>query len=365
MKTIATIVLLIVAAHLAATCPPNSPIKTDYLFVLFDAGETNMQKPVFEKWTKENKDFLILAMGTAATLVKTGEFENRVITLSDLEVSDQIDNTTERTQALSKHALSQLSRIKPKTVLVGVASEAQYQCLQLFSDSITIAVIDNFDYDPTSTIFETVNKVQEAAQHVFCPSQNIADLFSKGDSVQTRSYHVVGKPSLDSFSEDISNAKENLSTIYSKAFGSQFIPDKPIITIFNGYGEAYDKVLYTAFQALTKELQLAGFYVYMQNHPKICPQQIKTTEALAMSDFVIVYNSSVGLEAAIAGKKTVFFIPEEAPFSHLATTLLPTARNSKELLNHLKNKNNPPNIRKLLNIPPNSTLLFSLLAGRG
>ncbi len=72
------------------------------------------------------------------------------------------------------------------------------------------------------------------------------------------------------------------------------------------------------------------------------PQVVKTPEALAISDFVIGFNSSVVLDAALVGNRSVFLIPndEATKFNHFAIDegLVPKVSDYDGLTTFLRSK---------------------------
>lgn len=335
-------------------------IHTPLLCVLHDAGETALL-PVLKNLESEGKDFRVLVMATAETLVKLGIFTNKRLVLADFGIQTCIDTTTPRTTTLSDEDLLKFGRIIPQIVLVGTSARIQQQILEQFPCAETVAFVDNFDYDPSFASFDTVEKVQAAANHVLCPSQNVVDLFT-GRAQQTDSrpiYHVVGKPSLEILEKEIAsvNKAHVLETL-----GLQ--PSKPVAAFIGGYGPGYD-VVNPLFDACAERLQKEGIQVILQPHPKIAPQKVKITEVLAVSDYIVGYNSSVIFDSAVIGKNAVFFIPKEKgiQFNHFAIRngLIAEVGNCEELCRYIGSGCRPKNISQIVQIPKNSIEIISNL----
>lgn len=328
------------------------------LCVLYDAGETTALLPVLKKWESENRDFRVLVMATAEKQVKSDMFIGKRLTLNSLGIKETVDDKTARTTSLGLEALKSLNSLKPRVVLVGTASRIQEQVLEKFSsESTTIAFVDNFNYDPSHESFATVAKVQKAAQHVLCPSQNVIDLFTKDNPIEfTQRYKIVGKPSLELWEKEISEVdrKQILQEL-------GLHEGKPIVTFIGGYGEEYNKVVNSLFAECREKLQENGYQVILQPHPKVAQPKVKTTEALAVSDYVVGYNSSVILDAAIIGKNALYIIPKEVPYHHFAIDkgLISEVSNVDELLAYIRQGKRPSNVRQALNIPANSTEIVS------
>lgn len=344
--------------YAAYQTPPK--ISTERLCVLYDAGETAGLLPVLKKWEREGKDFRVLVMGTAATLIKSDMFLGKRLELQDLGIQEKIDVQTARTQGLSSQSLAKLKEINPKLVLVGTASRIQQQALELFPKSSTVAFVDNFNYDPNFESYATVEKVQAAAKHVLCPSKNLIDLFSKeksGTPTRLSRFHVVGKPTLESWEKEIGAVDQ--AQVMNKL---SLTPQKKTVTFIGGYGAGYE-VMNPLFSECAERLKKEGYQVIVQPHPKVEAQTIKTTEALAVSDYVVGYNTSVILDAALVGKNAFHFISEKTPFQHFAINqgLIGRVSTIEELLQYLREEKKPADVRKALDIPANSTDMISSL----
>jgi hypothetical protein len=337
-----------------STKPMNELIvSTALLCVFHDAGETALL-PVLQRWESEGKDFRVLVMGTAETVIPSEAFKDKRLTLKDFKINIIVDKTSPRTLELAAEELQRLKSIEPKIVLAGVASRIQQQVLELFSSSKTVAFVDNFDYDVSQVSFATVEKVHSAARYVLYPSKHVADLFNSrnSDALSKHNYYVCGKPTLELWEKEIAavDRKQILQTL-------GFVEDKPILTLIGGYGAGYD-VMNPLFEKLKANLSSRGFQVFYQPHPKVGTQKIKTTEALAVSDYIVGYNSSVIFDAAVIGKRAIFLIPknEKTKFTHFAIEkgLIPKVENDEQLLEYMQKETTPINIREFLEMPNNS-----------
>lgn len=330
------------------------------LCVLFDAGETGNLLPVLKKLEINGKDFRVLVMGTAETIVKPGMFGNKRITLEDLEIN-KVDTTTPRTYSLSTEMMKKFQKMNPAVVLVGTASRIQQDVLQQFSSAVTVAFVDNISYDPQQESFETVKKVQEVAKHVLCPSKNTVSLFlnSQKRMELLPTYHVVGKPSLEAWEKEI-HAVEPAAVLQTLHFTS----DKPIVTFIGGYGPGYE-VIDPLFQQCVEDLNKQGIQAILQPHPKVGSSKVKTTEVLRVSSLVVGYNSSVIPDAAILGIPSLFFIPNDSrtSFKHEAIEKRRISKVSscEELVAHIRKKHKIPNLREEMGIPSNSTEVITQL----
>lgn len=91
----------------------------------------------------------------------------------------------------------------------------------------------------------------------------------------------------------------------------------PVVTFVGGYGQGYETTN-PFFDETVAFLRENGDQVLIQPHPKVAPQLVKTTEALAVSEYVIAFNSSVIYDAAVVGKKGIYFYPDRLTIDHFA-----------------------------------------------
>lgn len=335
-------------------CQAKDGLKTDCLCVLYDAGETNSLLFVLQEWEREGRNFRVLVMGTAEKLVPPGMFGTKRLTLQDFGIEKIIDSQTARKVALPNESIELLDKIVPTTVLSGTASKIQEQILTFFRDSSsTFAFLDNFNYDTNSQFYKTVVKAQAAAKVVLCPSDEVLKTFFQDTKNESRipKYVVVGKPTLDSWEKEISLVKKDevLRKLNLKHNGG------PVVTFVGGYGEGYD-VINPLFDECAEKLRAKGYQVIMQPHPKIAPQVVKITEALAVSDYVVGFNSSVIFEAALVGKNAVFMIPKRTSYQHFALKngYMASVSSYDELLSYIRDRKAPQNIRHSMAIPRDS-----------
>jgi len=345
---------LFTLGHLSASSPTQ---KIDCLCVLYDAGETAALTPVLQKWEREGRDFRVLVMGTAMTLVKPEMFPGRRLVLSDLGVEEQVDAGTARTTELSLASLKRITQLQPRSVLTGTASFIQAQLLETYSEARTCAFIDNFYYAPGSIVYGTMEKVQAAAKEVLCPSQQIISELQSHTSPSTH-YHVVGKPTLEIWKREIAQVDRN------QAIAKSGLPDQggPIVLFIGGYGNEYDVVnpLYDQYAA---QLRACGYRVILQPHPKVAPAPLKMVEALALADYVVGFNSSVILDSALIGKNALYLVPSNLSYSHFAISqgLISKVSDFGQLISYIESRKEPTEVRIELSLPDNSIDLISNL----
>lgn len=380
-------------------------IKTDHLFVLFDAGETTALLPVMQKMEQLGKDFRVLVMATAETRISPDMFKAKRLTLADLGVTETIDANTPRTTKLKPESLQKIaSKIDAKSVIVGTAARIQRQIFKkAFPHAVSYACPDNFNYDPNHESYLTVRKVAAAAKVVLCPDGDIATLLQNDPYVASKAhkyksqYAVVGKASLDTWKEYIKQvlSPEGMTSLFEEkkkkiaelkgndpAFKKLQIEieqlehldseireltkeRKRVVTLIGGYGPGYD-VVDPLFQTLVDQLKTyPNCKVFYQLHPKVLGDRtpyITTEQALALSSLtqgvVVGYNSSVPFEAALIGIDACYMAPDKAPqFNHKAVTkgMVASVKTETELFAYIKKNAQPGNLREQLKVPPNTT----------
>lgn len=152
-----------------------TPIDTDLLFVLQDAGETNAVLPVIDELEKEGVDYVILAGGVAESMCLS--HGKKIISYSQLGFSREVGRTWTRGELFTQSELENIEReIHPKAVCTGVAFQFQGQILKRFREKKveTIAYWDNFNPEGSDLYFQTARHVQQFAERLFVPSSNFS-----------------------------------------------------------------------------------------------------------------------------------------------------------------------------------------------
>lgn len=351
----------------ASEMPPSPEWQTSYLFVLYDAGETNALMPVMQKLENQGIDFKVLVMSTAETLVKPEMFKAHRLILNDFDVNEKVDAFIwQREDKLERESIKRIcSKITAQSIIVGTVSRVQRQILKNFKGS-KIAFCDQFDYDKLQTSFRTVDKTQKVAQIVLCPSKNLVNFFLSDVPPEDRSeiankYKISGKPTLENWAKEIEAVDQGavLEMLgFEKTKGQ-------VITFVGGYGSGYE-VMNPCFEEAATMLQSEGYQVLIQPHPKVAPQRVKTSEALAISDYVVGFNSSVIFDAAVIGKNSIYFYPDSVQFNHFAIREghLPRVKSCSELIQAIIAFQGLPvlNLSEIEQIPLDSTdRIFKIL----
>ncbi len=353
--------LLFFSLHLFAKQTP------DLLFVLQDAGETNALLPVIEQCAVFRENFIVLTGGTASEIMgqKLG-LKEKWITFDQLGVKEEIDKTWQRDQKISADSLDRIKdELSPKRVITGVAFELQGQLLELFKSKETFAYWDNINFEGSDPYFQTAKKVAKVCHTLLVPSRSFTQSYPHA--------HVVGKPSLELW-------KDQLKGIQTRIVAAKlpFAIKSPIIVFVGGYGREYDEAL-RLFLDYAKDLK--GYTILLNPHPKLegkveCEElkksnlphihlleknwNISTMEAIALADRVICHQSSVGVEAAAAGKDVIYLIPSHQTYTNLLIEMGSGSKVSsfEELQESLQKKNPKKDPFETLRIPQDSVNLI-------
>jgi len=332
----------------------------EVLFVLQDAGETQALLPVIDLLEKTHQDYVILAGGVAEEQLAN---HRHVIHFSDLGANEKIDKTWKRDQKISPESLKHItSAIKAKKVVSGVAFELHRQILEAFKDqgSETFAYWDNINPTGTDPYFHTAQKVAQVAQTLLVPSENFKTYFPHAK--------CVGQPSFERW-------EENLSLINKPKL--PFLHSGKTIVWVGGYGKEYEEA-FVLFLEAAKEMN--DYNVLISFHPKMggvferekikddhihLLTEISTMEAIALADTVICHQSTVGVQAAFAGKPVFYLIPPSQTYTNpvIEKKLAPRLQSAQALIQALEN---PHSVSKdffeEMQIPRHSTeLIFNEL----
>jgi hypothetical protein len=298
----------------------------DTVFILQDAGETNALLPVIEKYAQNNENFLILTGGQATeTLSQKINLKNKTLSFDQLAISEQIDKTWGRDEKISKKSLKKITdEIEAKKVISGVAFQLQGQLLEAFKahKSQTFAYWDNINYEGTDPYFQTAQKVAKIPDNLLVPSKVFKNVYPQAE--------VVGQPSYELWKQQLSGIQP--STVAAKV---PFRIKSPIIIFLGGTGSEYNEA-FKDFLSYAEDLK--GYTILIAAHPKLEGQvekkelekhlfphihviekswNISSMEAIAIADYVICHKSTTGINAAVAGREVIYFIPSNQTYTNL------------------------------------------------
>ncbi len=297
-------------------------------FYLQDAGETYGLLPVMERLADDGVSFGVVTAGVASSIISQADLPiKEVYTLSDFGLTD-VGRDWPRSRKMKKKEISMLfDKIDAGIFITGVAFELQGQLLEECKKRKiqNVAFWDNFSASGENEYFKIAHLVKEKADLLFVPSQVVAnDLFSS--QVPTV---VVGHPSLERwrFSLDLYKDKPLLK---GKERSHQ------MITYIGSYGKKYEEAFHF-FLDILHESDFQGV-VMVQPHPKTdgsferrsiegwekdhidlqIMNEVSTFALVSLSDLVVCYNSSVGIQALAAGKRVVYLLPPDDNYTNAA-----------------------------------------------
>lgn len=293
----------------------NANIKTDVLFYVQDAGETNALLPLMHKLAKEGTDFKVLAAGVAEeVLLKQKLPENTVLHFSDWDAIEKVDKAWEREKRFPSAEVEKISQsIQPKIFISGVAFELQGQFLEAFKqrDIRTFAYWDNFSDTGGNAYFSNAHKVGRIAGALLLPSEQL----SKAASFQNSEKIVVGQPTLDLW--------RNLAPNLALKKSLQLSDEKKTLAYVGGYGQEYEEAFKLFIHGLQKG-DFKDFQILILPHPKTDGSFERelakdvgrvitgtpTQEIVAISDILICHQSTVGMQALAIPKPVLFLMPK-------------------------------------------------------
>jgi hypothetical protein len=303
-------------------------------FVAFDMADFNAFAEVIN--TFENSTFLV--MGTARQ--KANEMKLKVKTLEDFDIKELVDSSWPREQGLKEEDIQKIaSQIQVNLVVIGVASKIQQQIGEAYKkqDIHVAAFWDNFNLNPNTPYGKTAIKVQAIADQVFVPSSAVAKAL---DSNTIQRCTVVESPAFVKFKREVEKQISNQKLLLEQY---NLDPQKVICSYFGSadipqYPEKALPLFINCLQQLSVESCSTQWIV--MPHPKvkanefepkqltslknidkllIAPEQMTNEKAIALSDVVVCYNSSLGdfSHYLNLGKTVVFIVPPHDPYENL------------------------------------------------
>ncbi|MES2273873.1 MAG: CDP-glycerol glycerophosphotransferase family protein [Chlamydiota bacterium] len=300
---------------------------TDVLFYLQDAGETLALLPVIQKLEQKGIDYHILSAGVAREIVlKAGIPAAKISTFQDFGIMTIVDRNWGRSERLSDEEMFRFKEeIEAKEVITGVAFAVQGQVLDVFSSKglPAFAYWDNFNAEGENPYFKTAHEVETHASILLLPSHALKATF------MDRKTEVVGQPTLEEWASqmeaiDRSQIREKL----------EIELDQKVALFVGGYGDEYEDAFRLFLQGVDS-LQNPSLLFLIQPHPKtggkfeqeliakenaqirLLKGELTTVEAVALSDLVIVHQSTVAFQALAAKKPVLHILPPTQKYESL------------------------------------------------
>lgn len=250
---------------------PPSIEQVPVVGIYYDMGETNALKGVFKKLEKDNIDFRVIVMGTAAEKAESlGYPKEKILYLNrdfkDITTIIDAKNTNREKELSKKEVVSvakKIAQLKPEAIVLGVVSKAQWQLAEAIAAKAGIAPGKKFAYydNPNLLIKDnpckvTLERFAKGDYHILVPSLSIAKSL-------TEPKKVVEHPGLDEFVTKVANVDRD--QVQKKM---EIPKDVSVITYIGGYGNGYEKS-FRKFAASIKNVQKTQpLYVIVQIHPK-------------------------------------------------------------------------------------------------
>lgn len=348
-----------------AFCSTVLGIPCDTLYILQDAGETTALLGVIQKAEKNHDSYAILSGGTSATfLQRHPELISKVTFFDSLKVEEKIDRDWNRGNLLSQKSVDLiLDQFQPCKVVSGVAFEFHGQLLKAFEvqGAHTYAFWDNINSDGSDPYFKTAQKVASCAQTLLAPSYSFLKTYPNAQ--------IVGQPTLESVPHRLP-VRPRLASNLPAPFQHH-----PLLIWIGGYGDAYNEALSQFLQGAD---QLANMHILLTYHPKYNGKiekemlekypnphitlmdpawRLDSMEAIALSDVVICHQSTMGLQAALGGKRVIYFTPLQQTYMNLLiqNQVAVQVSSIEELKNRLDQPQEiPSNVLEILQIPNGS-----------
>ena len=220
------------------------PVQTDYAIYLFDNGEKNMVASMLRYAEESDRDrldrldFQIVFAGVSVDAIAEEPFchyPDKLLTYTQLGVTESIDRHWKRSQRVSEVSLDALCSIQVrKRALVSVSCGLFGQVVEryLAKDVDVLVLRDNPNPAGETDYFVVADQVQRLARHVLVPSEAAAT----ADSLLQAKTTIIGHAPTE---EWVSVA----TTIDRKAvldrLGLQ--EDRPIVVYAGVYGDSYPK----------------------------------------------------------------------------------------------------------------------------
>jgi hypothetical protein len=304
--------------------------KVDFLFVLYDRGETNGLKPVAARLEEAKYTVKMVCLGQASEIFK--DDPRRIpLELWDSRLVPATLKTWKRDHQLSPDIVSKIQEdVQPQVVVTGMASAAQAQMLNwgVSQRAKTIAFYDNFDPVTGKEYVQEFLKVVGSITTYLVPSSDVADSFKSLPERQAAALEVVGQPALEDWDKvfaetDTQALRDQLS-----------LPtDKQVVLFVGGYDDSYPPYLKMFIQGMKERPDLQGYITYHPSAPSkgqmereaaqgvknvrvIEPaDKISTAQLSTIVNVLACHKSTVGAQAAYKGVPVIFLAgPEHMSF---------------------------------------------------
>jgi hypothetical protein len=312
-------------------------------FVVNDAGETNAFKPVMQVLHARDIPYAVIASETSQQLLPD---DHRRVVKFDPKTDRFVKNETTLQQAL-----------QAPVAVVGVSSQKEAFWADWFKQhgSRVIGYVDNLSATQLARPFRT------ALSTVWVPTVKQAATMTATTGLPTQ---AVGQPALDAFPAEV--ARYNRQALRNQL---GLPAEAKVIVWAGGYGPGYAQAFEQFLSTLSQDPSLVGVIALhpkqpdgmlerqlMTQYPAIAtrchvlPNAWPIAAATAVADTVAMHDSTVGVQAWLAGKPVVGFGDITHPDA------LAGQPRFTRVTNNAQNNLNPPNtVTADMDLPSNST----------
>ncbi|MGN6669918.1 MAG: hypothetical protein ACTHJ4_00040 [Candidatus Nucleicultricaceae bacterium] len=308
---------LLTVSSTSLNAVPSNP---DVTFFLYDAGETKALEPILSLLKNQNKIVNVLAVGTAATLIKDQDI------LIDLEkdcgITTKITaDNWKRDQKLNEAEVAKLKNcIKPSVLVAGYNSAVQTQLLEALKPANTTTVVFYDSFNPPAACTSPDKSecyalnAAEAADVLLVSTYELRDIFQK---LSPQRCFAFGNPTLESWKKEIDQTDKN-TLIDSLKINTS----KPVILYVGGYGDDYEssfnlfldavkdlknyEILVTIHPKANGQFEQKEIDARSLSHIKIMPKNIPTPSLASIATLVTTQRSTAGVQARFAGLPVIY-----------------------------------------------------------
>ena len=262
-------------------------------------------------------------MATAQTLV---EREEEIEIQKDCKISAKINGIKwPRNKSLSNSDLRLIKNcINPKIVITGSVSKIQLQLSKLFKKSGSKVFPYNDSFSPIDSK-SIVFKFTDLNSTFLVASNEVRDSILKISN--QLSVKVIGQSSILKWKKTIKQEEKNNLKKSLKI-------TKPVILFVGSYGKGYREI-FKQFSNITKSFK--QFQILLSLHPKmdgklereilemtdnqviqIVDKKISTAKVSLISDIIIPYRSTVGIQAFFIPKPVIYLDHPTSKYSNFA-----------------------------------------------
>ena len=306
--------------------PVYGVTQTDVAFVFYDAGETLALEPVIKLLESRNIKAKALIMGTARSLLK--DCHHCLDIQKDCGTHETVDqNVWDSAKQMGAGDLDRVWEcVKPRLVVVGTASEVQWQIAQKFKDH----GVDSIAYDDALSIVEAnpLSAKFLALKTFWVPSRLIREQVKK---LSPKSNVIaVGQPTLENWR--VASLNENPKSIVDQVPG--YRAGKITVLYAGGYGEGYRDAFLLFLQAASERpdyqymisphpkmdgsLEKELLQLYPNIHAVFVPKSVGTMKAAIISQVVVSRDSTVGVQAVFMNRPTIYLDVPGTSYSNIA-----------------------------------------------